>query len=96
MGVGSGRLSQVTEQLLGFAEMSTIRIGNLMDQPRMVRMQSLQNERAKQKVHGDSQNRKREEEERRAAQLARVQALSRPPIRSGRALPRAPTARGGR
>jgi len=42
-----GRISprhhhQVTEEVLGFSEMATMRIGQLLDQPRAVRIQSLQ------------------------------------------------------
>merc|ERR1740133_506173 len=40
-------IAQVTEEVLGFAEMQTMRIGQLLDQPRNMRIQALQNERVK-------------------------------------------------
>ena len=58
-------VSEVSEEVLGFAEMATMRIGSLLDQPRMVRMQALQSDRAK----------KKQLEESRAKQAVQAAAL---------------------
>lgn len=43
---------QVTEEVLGFSEMATMRIGQLLDQPRAVRIQSLQEPRPRARTTG--------------------------------------------
>ena len=62
----------VTEQVLGFAEMGTMRLGSLLDQPRMVRMQSVKNEKKRREASQASGQKKKQDEERRAALLAKV------------------------
>ena len=56
------RIKEVSEAVLGFSEMATIRIGNLMDVPRHARIQSLKREKAAKEREVKATGRRKEEE----------------------------------
>ena len=55
-------IPEVTEEVLGFCEMQTMRMGQLLDQPRNMRIQGLKNEKAKKSQLFAKGERKKEDE----------------------------------
>ena len=66
------RIDEVSDSTIGFCEMQTIRIGELMDQPRHVRIQKLQQQTAKQEQQKKGDTRKNEAEAAKAARRERM------------------------
>ena len=58
--------------MLGFVEMQTMKIGQLMDQPRSLRIQQLQHERNKRKQQAEDSAKKREAEAKKAMDTDRI------------------------
>ena len=71
------RISEMNDELLGFSEMATINIGELMEKPRNVRIQQLmaKNQRAKEREVGDA--RKKEVEAKQQERRERVDRANR-------------------
>ena len=63
------RRDQVDANVLGFAEMMTIKLGEMMDQPRHVRVQALQAEKKKKEEQEQARLKKLEKEKENFAKL---------------------------
>ena len=71
------RIEEVNEVVLGFSEMATIKIGELMNVPRNTRIQQLKAAEAKKKERQQAEGRRREDEAKAAAKRARVASANR-------------------
>lgn len=70
------RIKEVTEVVLGFSEMATIRIGEVMDQPRNARIQAFKNDKARKQQKAQGGTKQKEHEAKRAAILEAMRKAS--------------------
>ena len=66
------RIPEVTEKVLGFCEMATIKIGEYMDQPRNVRMQALKATKKRQEEGAQRAKQQGEKEKQKAARDEKI------------------------